>query len=142
MSENAERKEKFTPGPWVEGWNGGLTGPRCAFTVFLDGQGRRLDYRVVSGPDMRLVCIIPDGEHAEGNEGNDAALIAAAPDMYAELDRVAKRPADIVEMLRREGFVFDNLDDRWQKLAFSLYTAIVELGSESENLMASARGES
>ena len=84
-----ERKEKFTPGQWNEGWSGGLTGPRCAFTVFLDSPGnRKLDYRVVSGPDKRLVCIIPDGEHAEGNEASDAALIAAAPDMYAALKQI------------------------------------------------------
>jgi hypothetical protein len=92
----SEGKEKFTPGPWVEGWNGGLTGPRCAFTLFLDSPDRRLSYRVVSGQEMRLVCIIPDGEHAAGNEGNDAALIAAAPDMYAALEN-ALRDMDMID---------------------------------------------
>ena len=117
MSETAERKEKFTPGPWAEGWNGGLTGPRCAFTVFLDSPGNRnLDYRVVSGPDMRLVCIIPDGEHAEGNEASDAALIAAAPDMYAALKAV-------------------NQSSEWEYMESDVQEAVV-------SALAKARGES
>lgn len=130
MSKSAERKEKFTPGPWD-------------FT-----KGYKF-YHCTSTRPGRSGFYFEVGKNAGSNLGSfdkqwmaNAALIAAAPDMYAGHDRVAKRPAEIVEMLRREGFVFDNLEDRWQKLAFSLYTAIVELGSESESLMASARGES
>lgn len=38
-------------------------------------------------------------------------------------------------MMERNGFVIDNLDDRWQKLAFTLYTAIVGLSTEAEHIL-------
>ena len=39
------------------------------------------------------------------------------------------------EMLRRNGFVIDNLEDRWQKLAFTLYTDIAALSPEAEQIL-------
>lgn len=39
------------------------------------------------------------------------------------------------EMMIREGFVIDNLDDRWQKLVLTLYTVIVGLSTEAENIL-------
>jgi len=39
------------------------------------------------------------------------------------------------EMLRKNGFVIDNLDDRWQKLAFTLYTDIAALSCEAEQIL-------
>jgi hypothetical protein len=37
--------------------------------------------------------------------------------------------------IQTHGFVFDNLDDRWQKLAFTLYTDIARLSSDAEELL-------
>lgn len=37
--------------------------------------------------------------------------------------------------MRANGYVFDNLDDRWQKLAFTFYTDIAELSMEAERLL-------
>jgi len=39
------------------------------------------------------------------------------------------------QILEREGFVIDNLDDRWQKLAFTLYTDIASLSIEAEHIL-------
>jgi len=36
--------------------------------------------------------------------------------------------------MRREGFKFDNLEDRWQKLAFSFYSDLSEINSKVRNL--------
>lgn len=37
--------------------------------------------------------------------------------------------------IQKEGFVFDNLDDPWQKLAFSLYTDLCEIESRARHLL-------
>lgn len=39
------------------------------------------------------------------------------------------------EMMRVNGFVIDDLDDRWQKLVFTLYTDIAALSSEAEQII-------
>jgi len=49
------------------------------------------------------------------------------------LEKVKNQPYLDQEMMRRNGFVIDNLDDRWQKLAFTLYTDIVALSSDAEH---------
>ena len=39
------------------------------------------------------------------------------------------------ELMRVNGFVIDDLDDRWQKLVFTLYTDIAALSSEAEQIL-------
>ena len=39
------------------------------------------------------------------------------------------------EKMRANGFIIDNLDDRWQKLAFTLYTDIAALSAEAGQLL-------
>lgn len=65
-------------------------------------------------------------------------ILAAAPEMYDELEVATKRPKEALDMMEREGFVFDNLDDRWQKLAFTLYTTIVDASGKAEAVLAKA----
>ena len=48
---------------------------------------------------------------------------------------VKDTPARERDMMRRNGFVFDNLDDRWQKLAFTLYTDLVELSERADEIL-------
>jgi len=38
-------------------------------------------------------------------------------------------------MMKRNGFVIDNLNDRWQKLAFTLYSEIVGLSTQAEHIL-------
>ncbi len=40
-----------------------------------------------------------------------------------------------IEIIKRNGFIFDNLDDRWQKLAFTLYTDILSLATEAGHIL-------
>jgi len=42
--------------------------------------------------------------------------------------------------MRANGFVFDNLDDRWQKLAFTFYSDIAEMSMLAERLLTEAAG--
>ena len=37
--------------------------------------------------------------------------------------------------IKRNGFVFDDLNDRWQKLAFTFYTDIASLSTEAEHIL-------
>jgi hypothetical protein len=48
------------------------------------------------------------------------------------LQDITKAPQEMQEMMRREGFAINNLDDRWQKLAFTLYTRIVSMATGAD----------
>ena len=78
-----------TLGSWIDGWGEGITGPRAAFTFWLDTQEIQ-EYKIVSGSNKELICIIPSGEHSEGNEDSISALISAAPDMYKALKKAVE----------------------------------------------------
>ena len=72
MIETAERKEKFTPGPWrVMGPYGGITRP--GIDADLNGSKRSI-----------IICGTEEDERGIVGISN-AFLIAAAPDMYAAL---------------------------------------------------------
>lgn len=76
-------------GSWIDGWGEGITGPRAAFTIWLDTP-KAQEYKIVSGSNKELICIIPSGKHSEGNEDVISALIAAAPDMYKALEKAVE----------------------------------------------------
>lgn len=65
----------------------------------------------------------------------------AAPDLLEVSEVVAARPAQAQEMMEREGFVIDDLDDHWQKLAFTLYTYLAEDATQAEAAIAKTKGE-
>jgi len=56
-------------------------------------------------------------------------------DIFGFLAKVKNQVMVSQEMMRRNGFVIDNLDDRWQKLAFTLYTDIAALSTEAEQII-------
>jgi len=56
-------------------------------------------------------------------------------DIKGFLEKVKNQPYQCQAMMRQNGFVIDNLDDRWQKLAFTLYTDIVGLSSAAEQIL-------
>ena len=51
------------------------------------------------------------------------------------LIKVRDRQPEALDTIKKHGFVFDNLDDRWQKLAFSLYTDLVELSHDATHIL-------
>jgi hypothetical protein len=51
------------------------------------------------------------------------------------LTKVKNQAAADQETMRRNGFVIDNLDDKWQKLAFTFYTDIAALSTEAEHIL-------
>lgn len=120
---------KFTPGGWWVGDN---------------YEGARQGHLGIHSPEwgaLAEVCVETDeGEEIEEGIAN-ARLISAAPDMYGACEFSKEAPKRALAMMEREGFVFDNLDDRWQKLAFSLYTMLVESAGESEQALAKADGK-
>lgn len=67
-----ERKEKFTPGPWES--NVLVCPPNITFTGIVLRVMARIDDE--TGKDVCFVC---------GREMGNAALIAAAPEMYEAL---------------------------------------------------------
>lgn len=74
MSESAERKEKFTPGPWVVGSEGNGS---CDYIYCDDVMGSAI-------ATVRMEYTIIPYEQKVAN----AKLIAAAPDMYAALEEL------------------------------------------------------
>ena len=81
--------DNVTIGSWIDGWGEGITGPRAAFTIWLDTPETQ-EYKIVSGSNKELICIIPSGKHSEGNEDSISALISAAPDMYKALEKAVE----------------------------------------------------
>lgn len=99
--------EKFTPGPWK-------------------AKGRTIYPENQSDPsNTEIVCRIHENRFASREEAN-AALISAAPEMYAEL-------ADLLEAMERGLFpqVAPGVD----------YPAVMEKKHELRKLLAKARGE-
>ena len=74
-------------------------------------------------------------------ERDNANLIVAAPEMHDACETVAGRTAEVQAMMTREGFVIDDLDDRWQKFAFTLYSLLAADAGHAERAIAKARGE-
>jgi hypothetical protein len=56
------------------------------------------------------------------------------------LNADSMRPTEVRKIMEREGFVIDNLDDRWQKFAFTLYTMLAESASEAGSALAGLEG--
>jgi hypothetical protein len=48
---------------------------------------------------------------------------------------IIQTPQRMQKMMRREGFALDNLDDRWQKLAFTFYTQLVQQATDAEAIL-------
>lgn len=93
-----------------------------------------------NGSDVIAITFDAEGypifEISEANK----RLIGAAPE-YDELARlIASKPAEVRSIMERHGFVIDNLDDRWQKFAFTLYTIIIEMAEKSNDIIAKVEG--
>ena len=82
MSESAERKEKFTPGPWSKA-HLKENGCRCGY-VFSEG-GETVAKVLYNDKEDANYCRDEEEISLETARAN-ASLIAAAPDMYAALE--------------------------------------------------------
>lgn len=51
------------------------------------------------------------------------------------LQKVVKQIQEEKLKVESNDFVFDNLDDPWQKLAFTFYTDIAALSTEAEQIL-------
>ncbi len=67
-------KERFTPGPWA------------VWSCFRKKNGKLPVVHDESGDTVTICEVIDDKEHPEIADA-DAALIAAAPEMYKELEK-------------------------------------------------------
>lgn len=55
--------------------------------------------------------------------------------------KTSKKSKEMLTICENENFVFNNLDDRWQKLAFTFYSEIVQLSSEAQSIYNMLTGE-
>ena len=62
-------------------------------------------------------------------------------DLLAACEHTAGKPSEAIEIMRREGFVIDNLDEPWQKFAFTLYTMLVGNATQAQAAIDKAEGE-
>ena len=51
------------------------------------------------------------------------------------LKKAEGKPSKALKIMGREGFVIDNLNDRWQKLVFTLYSELVGLSTEATDIL-------
>lgn len=51
------------------------------------------------------------------------------------LQHVADAPARVQAWLRAHGVAFDDLDERWQRVGFSLYNEIVDLAATAKDVL-------
>lgn len=56
------------------------------------------------------------------------AKLASAVEVMKTASTASRRQLEIIQ---REGFVFDGSGDRWEKLAFTLYSALVETSTDA-----------
>jgi hypothetical protein len=57
------------------------------------------------------------------------------------LESTANASRQTLDIIKRENFVFDDLTDRWQKLAFTVYTELTQASTDAKNALAELRGE-
>ncbi|HUW11165.1 MAG TPA: hypothetical protein VM537_15655 [Anaerolineae bacterium] len=76
-----------------------------------------------------------------GTNKDNAMALAALPDLLGACELAANRPSEVQAMMRREGFVIDDLEDRWQKLAFTLYTYLAENATQAQAAIDKAEGK-
>lgn len=84
------REKKWTPGPWVSGWNGGKTGPTCPSAEGVTcGDSKYLP--VGYGTETVAIVVMQDVNTASrfGSLEANANLVAAAPDLVDALERAA-----------------------------------------------------
>ena len=100
--------------------------------------GPHKKWEIWDGAMEEVIAEVPD-ETPE--DKYNVHLMATAPDLLAACEITAALPDEVQEIMRREGFVIDDLDDRWQKFAFTLYTMIAENASNANAAIAKARGD-
>ena len=83
----------------------------------------------------------PYGTVPEDEARANARLIAAAPEMYDEMNRAFLQPARAQELMRQNDLKIDDLDDPMQKLAFTFYSMLVEAAHRAETIIESVQGE-
>jgi len=89
----------------------------------------------VWGPDGDMIAQVYGNLGLDSSGIETARLIALAPEMLDVLKVALKQPDKAIEIMKREGFVIDNLEDRWQKLAFTFYTMIVENATDAKSVI-------
>lgn len=72
--------------------------------------------------------------HLGFNQAIDACRLSLVKKLSGVSDFlmiVSEKAKEMITICEREKFVFDNIDDRWQKLAFTFYTQIVHLSEKA-----------
>jgi hypothetical protein len=66
-----------------------------------------------------------------GGEG----MMDRIKELEREIRKLIDKPKKMQKIMRKHKFVIDNLEDRWQKLAFTFYTEIVETDCRLKKLV-------
>jgi hypothetical protein len=70
-----------------------------------------------------------------------AEVSAREARLVEALESTANASRQTLDIIKRERFVFDDLTDRWQKLAFTIYTELTQASTDAKNALAEHRGE-
>jgi len=94
---------------------------------------------------MRIgaVGVVREAYYDDGVLLTTEELCAIPPvaDLLEACEIAAGRTGEVQAMMTREGFVIDDLDDRWQKFAFTLYTMLAADAGHAERAIAKVRVE-
>jgi arginine/lysine/ornithine decarboxylase len=83
----------------------------------------------------------PFAQGAQGREDAPSLSPQLIAVMTQALFEFSRKPKDIQAIMRKHGIVIDNLDDKMQKFAFTLYTDIVEIAHQSAMLLENYQAE-
>ncbi len=63
------------------------------------------------------------------------------PDWMEVLEFAAKQPEKARDIMQKHKFILDDLNEPWQKLAFTFYSMLVETGQKAEKIIEEAKEE-
>lgn len=65
----------------------------------------------------------------------ESIIAAALAEQEAEIARLSGIAKSMLSMIERENFIFDGSGGRWEKLAFTLYSEIVQMSFDLSSLL-------
>jgi hypothetical protein len=62
--------------------------------------------------------------------------VLALVEIARAMERIAVQQPKTLDWLEANGIIFDNMDDHWQKVAFSVYTDLCEMDTIARSALA------
>ncbi len=77
------------------------------------------------------------GFNAGSNTAADQSRVIEV--MRTALEATARASRQTLDIIQKENFVFDGSGDRWEKLAFTIYTELTQASTDAKDALAEAQ---